>query len=187
MSKPDTSKYRGHPIELINTDWVYSNNGCPVRLDPHRTCGNCGKDQTPEGHDGCIGTLKGVMNACCGHGNTDQAYIQYETGKCVYGERALSIMRGLSGIVKNKYGCCYYAFKQDYVHIYDLYVLPGYRRQGHAKAILKEVIAIIREIGYIGSIQIVAIPTEDSIDKEALKSFYESLGLDVFEYYGGEG
>ena len=41
-------------------------------------CVKCNKGPTKEGHDGCLGTLKGdIMNACCGHGNDDQAYIQY--------------------------------------------------------------------------------------------------------------
>lgn len=40
-------------------------------------CGHCGIDRTPEGHDGCIGTLENVMNACCGHGETKHAYIQF--------------------------------------------------------------------------------------------------------------
>lgn len=41
-------------------------------------CAKCGLPPTPEGHDGCLGTLPGpIMNACCGHGNDSQAYIQY--------------------------------------------------------------------------------------------------------------
>lgn len=41
-------------------------------------CATCHKGPTPEGHDGCLGTLPGpIMNACCGHGNDRQAYIQY--------------------------------------------------------------------------------------------------------------
>jgi len=43
---------------------------------PH--CGHCGRDATPEGHDGCVGTLIGVMNACCGHGNPEAAYVQFD-------------------------------------------------------------------------------------------------------------
>jgi hypothetical protein len=31
--------------------------------------------RTENGHDPCIGELSGVMNACCGHGETDMAYI----------------------------------------------------------------------------------------------------------------
>ncbi len=40
-------------------------------------CGHCGMEKTIEGHDGCIGTLENVMNACCGHGETNLAYIQF--------------------------------------------------------------------------------------------------------------
>ncbi len=42
------------------------------------TCGHCGLKRTPEGHDGCIGKLKGVMNACCGHGDSSIAYVQFD-------------------------------------------------------------------------------------------------------------
>lgn len=42
-----------------------------------KVCGYCGKKRTTEGHDGCIGTLKGVMNACCGHGEVRMAYVQF--------------------------------------------------------------------------------------------------------------
>ena len=41
------------------------------------TCLHCGLKRTSEGHDGCIGTLPNVMNACCGHGRTSEAYIQF--------------------------------------------------------------------------------------------------------------
>ena len=42
-------------------------------------CAKCGLEPSPEGHDGCLGTLPdpNIMNACCGHGNDKQAYIQY--------------------------------------------------------------------------------------------------------------
>ena len=44
-------------------------------------CGKCKLPPTGEGHDGCLGTLPGdVMNACCGHGNDELAYIQYWDG-----------------------------------------------------------------------------------------------------------
>lgn len=56
-----------------------------VRDDPVRTCGSCGCDNTTEGHDACLGTLPGVMNACCGHGDRDQSYIQFENGDIVRG------------------------------------------------------------------------------------------------------
>lgn len=40
-------------------------------------CGFCSLKRTPEGHDGCIGTLDNVMNACCGHGEIEMAYVQF--------------------------------------------------------------------------------------------------------------
>lgn len=41
-------------------------------------CGHCNLKRTPEGHDGCIGELKGVMNACCGHGEDRMSYVQFD-------------------------------------------------------------------------------------------------------------
>ncbi|GAA0581126.1 hypothetical protein GCM10008997_32520 [Halomonas salifodinae] len=55
-------------------------------------CANCGLGPTPEGHDGCLGTLPGdaVMNACCGHGDDRQAYIQYWDGGRIAGPEAVN-------------------------------------------------------------------------------------------------
>lgn len=55
-------------------------------------CEKCNLPPTKEGHDGCIGTLpdKNVMNACCGHGNDHQAYVQFWNKKrCIRGEKAI--------------------------------------------------------------------------------------------------
>ncbi len=58
-------------------------------------CVKCKKGPTKEGHDGCLGTLPGsIMNACCGHGNNEIAYIQYwgdngEGGKRIAGAEAI--------------------------------------------------------------------------------------------------
>lgn len=40
-------------------------------------CGHCRLRRTKQGHDGCIGELEGVMNACCGHGEESTAYVQF--------------------------------------------------------------------------------------------------------------
>jgi hypothetical protein len=72
------SHYRGHEIQLINGTWVYADTGRPVADEPQRPCGHCGRAVTPDGHDGCLGTLPGVMNACCGHGRPQDAYVQRE-------------------------------------------------------------------------------------------------------------
>lgn len=54
-------------------------------------CDNCKKPPTNEGHDGCLGTLPGnIMNACCGHGNDSQAYIQYWSRKIIRGDEAIA-------------------------------------------------------------------------------------------------
>jgi len=40
-------------------------------------CNHCNLDPTKEGHDACLGTLPNVMNACCGHGDVNLAYVQF--------------------------------------------------------------------------------------------------------------
>lgn len=76
------SKWRGHDIHRDDQgdEWFYAD-GQPVRDNPNRPCGYCGLPNTAEGHDGCLGTLPGVMNACCGHGSDNEAYIQFDDGQ----------------------------------------------------------------------------------------------------------
>ena len=57
-----------------------------------RVCGFCSREPTIDGHDGCLGTLPGVMNACCGHGEISLAYIQFENGGLVRGEAAVRMI-----------------------------------------------------------------------------------------------
>lgn len=83
-------KLRGHDIEKINDEWCYSDDTTlTVTNWKTRPCGYCNKHNTLEGHDGCLGTLPNVMNACCGHGVSGEAYIQFDEGK---------IMRGIEAI-----------------------------------------------------------------------------------------
>jgi len=49
-------------------EWFYKDNGNP--LDDRRACTRCGKPPTKEGHDACLGTIPGVVSACCGHGTS---------------------------------------------------------------------------------------------------------------------
>jgi hypothetical protein len=73
-----SSTWRGHAIETDEAgDWRYSDNGQLVSDDPSRDCHRCGKPPTAEGHDACLGTITGAMNACCGHGHDRDAYVQY--------------------------------------------------------------------------------------------------------------
>ena len=39
------------------------------------SCRECGLKRDEDGHDPCLGTLPGVMNACCGHGKIRLWYL----------------------------------------------------------------------------------------------------------------
>ena len=54
-------------------------------------CEKCNLMPTQEGHDGGLGTLNDsiVMNACCGHGDIEYAYIQYWDSNCIRGDKAI--------------------------------------------------------------------------------------------------
>lgn len=88
------SYLRGHKIEKIDGEWVFSDTKEPTVKTWHkRPCGYCGEYNTPEGHDWCLGTLPWVMNACCGHGQTNEAYVQFLDGFSVHGKDAITIMQ----------------------------------------------------------------------------------------------
>lgn len=77
---------RGHPIIHQEGRWVFEATGIVTTgAWQYMPCGLCGRFPTPEGHDPCLGTLPGVRNACCGHGQPEQAYIQFENGIVVRG------------------------------------------------------------------------------------------------------
>jgi len=96
MSK---SYYRGREIRKTKSNtWIYSDTKTPVKLSKIRSCGYCNQFPTKEGHDACIGILNNVMNACCGHGKDDEAYIQFLNGVCIRGKEALIIIKKRSKI-----------------------------------------------------------------------------------------
>lgn len=89
-----TDKHRGHEMVRKNGVWCYADTG-KATARPHdgkflgrtlnhaeseRPCGECGIKRTREGHDGCLGTLPNVRNACCGHGDVRDAYVQLNDG-----------------------------------------------------------------------------------------------------------
>ncbi|PKM67102.1 MAG: hypothetical protein CVU95_08440 [Firmicutes bacterium HGW-Firmicutes-2] len=90
MSK---SKHQGHDIEYLNDKWVFSDTKKPILENSDRPCKNCGKKSTKEGHDSCLGKMSGVINACCGHGNEKEAYIQFVDGKIIRGKDAIEIQK----------------------------------------------------------------------------------------------
>ena len=85
--------FRGHKIELVNNKWLFSASGKSVKDNWRKfPCGICGKKLTDEGHDACIGTLPGVMNACCGHGQIDEAYLMFSDECILRGRGALDVI-----------------------------------------------------------------------------------------------
>lgn len=91
-----TNTLRGHPIYYDGETWRFTDTGEPtVETWLERPCGHCGLPDTPEGHDGCLGTLPGVLNACCGHGDVDAAYVQVENGPTRRGREALTLINFL--------------------------------------------------------------------------------------------
>lgn len=97
MSEKPPSEYRGRSIEMVEDKWVYSDTKQSVK-DFHlvRTCGICNKPYTSEGTDACLGTLNGIMNACCGHGSVEEVYVQFLDGFCIRGRDAKTVL----GILK---------------------------------------------------------------------------------------
>lgn len=97
MAGPST--HRGHPIiaHPSGEGWVYDDTGELVSENPNRDCGRCGLPLTDDGHDGCIPSLPGVRNACCGHGETRLAYVQFDAGDDLAGEEAVAWMRANGG------------------------------------------------------------------------------------------
>lgn len=85
---------RGHPIVCRGGEWFYVDNNTPTEGNP-RPCGRCNREDTPEGHDGCLGMLPGAMNACCGHGSTQEAYVQFSESVRVCGKEALAWIEAL--------------------------------------------------------------------------------------------
>lgn len=81
-----TGRLRGHKIRFdeARDEWLYADTSEPT-VGNERICNECRKPSTPEGHDACLGTLPGVKNACCGHGDPEQAYVQHEDGRRVGG------------------------------------------------------------------------------------------------------
>ena len=56
--------------------------------------------------DPCIGYLPGVYNACCGHGNDNEAYITFGVDKhghsnYAHGQEAIEIMTGIRTALGN--------------------------------------------------------------------------------------
>ncbi len=77
--------------------WRYEDDNSSVPENwKHRPCKKCGDYFTEDGHDPCIANLPNVQNACCGHADTSQAYIQFNDGIRKNGQEAIDIFKKLS-------------------------------------------------------------------------------------------
>lgn len=91
----EKSKLRGYSIEKTsNGEWIYSDDKTSCKIRRTR-CGHCGKTDTQDGHDGCLGILPEAMNVCCGHGNVAEAYVQYRDRTCIRGQEAINVFKQL--------------------------------------------------------------------------------------------
>ncbi len=72
-------------MELIQGAWVYCDTMRPV-AGSKRPCGHCKQHSMLDGHDVCLGELPGVVNACCGHGDIEDSYIQMNDGTTLRGQ-----------------------------------------------------------------------------------------------------
>jgi len=90
--------HRGHAMHFDEgaKAWRYDDDNTAVADAPDRTCGYCGVANTPEGHDGCLGTLRDVTNACCGHGRGEEAYVVLDDGKRLAGVAAIEFFQLVS-------------------------------------------------------------------------------------------
>lgn len=87
------NEFKGHEIKLVNNEWFFINSSKSVKDNWRKiSCGVCGEKSTKEGHDNCIGTLPGVVNACCGHGQTDEAYVMFSNGFILRSNSALNVI-----------------------------------------------------------------------------------------------
>ena len=78
------SYLRGHEIYFKDNRWRYVDND-ELTAGSYRNCGYCHAPNRIDGHDACLGVLSNVMNACCGHGDLEAAYIQFNNGEIIRG------------------------------------------------------------------------------------------------------
>jgi len=90
------SRLSGYDIHIKDDTWVFSDTLEPTASSyKKRPCGECGLYRGDNDHDPCISDLPKVLNACCGHGDTEDAYVMMEDRECFYGEDAVKIINNL--------------------------------------------------------------------------------------------
>ncbi len=87
-----TSQLRGHTIEWDGKNWSYCDTD-ELTINNERPCGHCGKENTSKGHDACIADLPNVINACCGHGDINEAYVMFKDKNSIRGNEAIKYFK----------------------------------------------------------------------------------------------
>lgn len=96
------SQFRGHHIIEVDGEWFYESGALVSENWLTRGCGYCGKADSPEGHDACLGTLPLLMNACCGHGVVRDTYVQFRNGATIQGRIAILCQKFLITTTEGK-------------------------------------------------------------------------------------
>lgn len=80
-----TCNIRGHIYTFTNGEWVNPEFG--VYSDEEslpKFCAFCSRKYT-NGQDPCIKNLQGVVSGCCGHGDSNSAFLHFKDGRRVAG------------------------------------------------------------------------------------------------------
>ena len=85
----------------------------------------------------------------------------------------------VENFIQNKFGYCFYSVEPKLAIIFNLYVHPEFRRQGHSKKLLKYVIQEIRELNYKENIFVEVCPKEDSVPTIVLENYYKKFDLKI--------
>ncbi|MGH1591146.1 hypothetical protein ACRBEV_25685 [Methylobacterium phyllosphaerae] len=68
-----------------NHTTYYADTHEPMDRDNPRPCAACRMPVVVGEPDPCIGTLPGVLGACCGHGGVESSYVCFENGFFLHG------------------------------------------------------------------------------------------------------
>jgi hypothetical protein len=69
-------RFAPHVAQCLDCSLVFEATGWQPRV-----CGHCGLGYGESLHDPCLGTLEGVVEACCGHGDESRRYVSYADGR----------------------------------------------------------------------------------------------------------
>jgi hypothetical protein len=89
---------RGHPVHF---DWdrnCFMDCRTEKIVDINKLqCPACELFPTAEGHDACLGTIPGIIAACCGHGYRSECYVKPQHGQILTGIQAFKFLQNAGG------------------------------------------------------------------------------------------